>query len=93
MTGTFDGLTHFALVFQAGARDTTGQNTALIVEQFQQEIGVFIIDVFNTGFLEAAVFFADITAVHLFVLEAHDYLASAVSCFFLPTRPFFFRSL
>lgn len=94
MTGAFDGLGHFTLIFQAGAGQPAGQDFALLVEQFQQEVAVFVINVFDTGFLEAVVFFAVLGFRDGFVLKAHDYLLSAVSVdFFLPTKPFRLRSL
>lgn len=55
MTGAFNGLGYFALVFQAGTGQATGQNFALFVKQFQQEVAVFVVDVLDPGFLEAVV--------------------------------------
>lgn len=94
MTGAFDGLGYFALVFQAGAGQSAGQNLALLVEQLQQEVTILVVDVLDTGFLEAVVFFAVLGFRDRFVLQAHDYLLSAFSvCFFFPTNPLRFRSL
>ena len=55
VTGLFDGLRGFTLVFEAGACQPTRQNFALRVAQHQQEITVLVIDVFDSFFAKAAV--------------------------------------
>lgn len=55
--GALYGGSHAALVFQAVARDTARQQFALFVDELKQEIGVFVIDVFDAEFAETAVFF------------------------------------
>jgi len=57
MAGAFDGLTHFALEFEARASQPPGQNFTLLVEQFEQKIGVLVVNVLDPGFLKAAIFF------------------------------------
>lgn len=56
MAGAFNGRSHAALVFQAVAGNTAGQQFALLVDELKQEIGVFIIDMFDAEFAETAVF-------------------------------------
>jgi hypothetical protein len=58
VTGTLDSGSHAALVLEAVAGDTAGQQLTLFVDELQQEIGIFVINVLDTEFAEAAVFFA-----------------------------------
>lgn len=61
MASSFDGLGHFFLIFQRSSRKTSRQYLTLLIHKFLQEFTVFIIDVFDTAFLETAVFlFLDI---------------------------------
>jgi hypothetical protein len=53
---TLYGLRHFALVFHGGTGNAAGQQFALFVDQTEQKIGIFIVNVFDTQFLESAVF-------------------------------------
>ena len=46
---------HFALVFLRGAGDAAGEYFALLVQEFFQELGVFVVDVLDAVFLETAV--------------------------------------
>lgn len=55
MAGLFDGLAYAALVFEAGSSQTAGQNLALLVDQHQQKVGVFVVDVLEALLTEAAV--------------------------------------
>jgi hypothetical protein len=72
VAGAFDGLTHFALELEAGAGQPPGQDFTLLVEQFEQKVGVFVVDVLDPGLLEAAIFFAVfVAAADRFVLKAH----------------------
>ena len=57
MAGPFDGLGQFPLVFYGRTGDAAGQNLALLVHKFQQEVRVLVIDVFNAQLFEAAIFF------------------------------------
>ena len=57
MTGAFDGLCDAALEFQRSACDAAGKNLTLLVEEFLEEFGVFVIDIFDTAAFETAVFF------------------------------------
>ena len=56
MAGALDSFGHFLLVLVGGTGDTAGQNLALLIDELQQEVGVFIIDVLDAEFLETAVF-------------------------------------
>lgn len=57
MTGAFDGHRKAALVLQAGAGDAAWQDFALLIHKLQQEVRIFVVNVLDTGALEAAVFF------------------------------------
>jgi len=63
VTGFIHGLSHFALEFQASARDAAGQQAALLVHEFQQKVRVFIVHVLNAIFLEAAVLVARVNGL------------------------------
>ncbi len=58
MTGAFYGGRYPALIFQAVAGDTAREQFALFVDELQEEIGIFVIDVFDAEFAETAVFLA-----------------------------------
>ena len=47
-----------ALVFQRVTGDAAGENLALFVDELQQKIRVFVINVFDAEFAEAAIFLA-----------------------------------
>lgn len=57
VASAFNGLSHAALEFQRSSGDTTGQDFALLVEEFLEEFGVFVVYVFDACTFEAAVFF------------------------------------
>ena len=57
MTGALNGGSHLFLEFLRRSGQTAGQDLALLVEEFLEEFRVFVIDVFDARFLEAAVFF------------------------------------
>lgn len=57
MTGSFDSLGHFLLIFQRSTGETAGQNFTLLVHEFLQKLTIFVIDVFDTALFETAVFF------------------------------------
>ena len=57
MTGTLDGGSHLLLVLLRGTGQAAGQQFALLVEEFLEKLRVLVVDVFDAGFLEAAVFF------------------------------------
>jgi len=56
VTCTLDGHCEAALILEACACDATWQNLALVVQEFPQEIGVFVVNVLDPVALEAAVF-------------------------------------
>jgi hypothetical protein len=58
VTGAFNGSCHAALVLQAIAGNAAGENFALFVDELEQEFGVFVINVLDTEFAEAAIFLA-----------------------------------
>ena len=58
MAGAFDGLGHFLLIFVGSASYAAGQNLTLLVDELEQEVGVFVINIFYAEFFEAAIFFA-----------------------------------
>lgn len=57
MAGAFDGGGHAALVFQAVTCDAARQQFALFVDELQQKVAVFVVDVFDAEFAETAIFF------------------------------------
>ena len=57
MASTLNSLCHSALEFQRGARDAAGKNLALFVEEFLEELRIFVVDIFDTAAFETAVFF------------------------------------
>ena len=57
MTGTLDGGSHLLLVLLRGTGQAAGQQFALLVEEFLEKLRVLVVDVFDAGFLETAVFF------------------------------------
>lgn len=58
MSCAFDCGGETPLVFEAGACDATGKDFALLVNEANQEIRVFVVDVTNTRFFEATILFA-----------------------------------
>jgi hypothetical protein len=54
--GTLDGLRDLALEFEGSTRDAAGKDLALLVEELLEELRVLVIDILDTGLLEAAVF-------------------------------------
>ena len=57
MACTLYSLSHAALELQRSARDAAGKNLALLVEKFLKELGILIVDIFDTAAFETAVFF------------------------------------
>ncbi len=57
VTGTLNGLSYATLEFQRSAGDATGQDLALLVEEFLEEFGILVVDVLDACTFEAAVFF------------------------------------
>jgi hypothetical protein len=45
------------LVFEAVTGDTAWQQFALFVDELEQKVGIFVINVFDTEFAETAIFF------------------------------------
>lgn len=58
MTCTLDGGSHTALVFQAVACNATRKQFALFVDELDQKIRIFVVNVLDAELAETAVFFA-----------------------------------
>ena len=58
MACTLYGGGYLFLEFLRSSGQAAGQDFALFVEELFQEFGVFVIDVFDAGFFETAVFFS-----------------------------------
>ena len=58
VAGLFNGFAYATLVFEAGSGQAAGQNLTLLIDQHQQKIGVFVVDVLEALLTEAAVPFA-----------------------------------
>lgn len=57
MTCTLNSLCNAALELQRSTGDTTGKDFALLIEEFLEEFGVLVVDVFDTAAFETAIFF------------------------------------
>ena len=57
VAGTFDGRGHAALIFQAVAGDAAREQFALFVDELQQKVAVFVVNVFDAEFAETAILF------------------------------------
>ncbi len=57
MTSAFDGRGHAALVLQAVAGDAAGQHFTLFIDELEQKLRVFVINVLDAEFAETAIFF------------------------------------
>ena len=83
MTGSFDSLGHFLLIFQRSTGETAGQNLTLFVHEFLQEFTIFVVDVLDTALFETAVFFllnVNCYRSNVFnvILLCHNYSACSV---------------
>jgi len=58
VTRTFYGRSHFTLVLQRVARNAARQDFALLVDELEQEVAIFVIDVLDAKLAEAAILFA-----------------------------------
>lgn len=58
MASAFDGRSDHALVLERVARQAAREDFALLVDEVEQEVRVFVVDVFDPEAAEAAVFFA-----------------------------------
>jgi len=57
VTSTLDSSRNATLVFEAVARDTAWQKRALFVDELEEEIRVFVVNVLDAEFAETAIFF------------------------------------
>lgn len=80
MPGAFDGRGHLALVFERVAGDAARQELALFVDELEKEHIVFVVDMFNPEFAEAAIFCA--LQAHFWVREKFDIFASCHDFFY-----------
>jgi len=55
MASTLDGLRYLLLVFQTGTGETAGKDLSLFIDELEQKIRVFVVDVPDSILLEAAV--------------------------------------
>src|SRR5690606_1812020 len=55
MAGTLYGLGYFPLEFQGSTGEAAGQHLALVIDELQQEVCVFVIDVFDAILFKTAV--------------------------------------
>jgi len=58
VTSAFNGGRHAALVLKAVAGDAAGEQFALFIDELEQKVCIFVVDVLDPEFAEAAVFFA-----------------------------------
>ena len=58
VTGALDGSSDTTLIFQAITCNPAGQQFALLIDELEEKIRIFVIDVFDAKFAETAVFFA-----------------------------------
>lgn len=65
MTGTLNGGSHPALVLQRIAGDAAWKHFALFVDELQQKVTVFVVNIFDTELAEAAVFLALLADVRI----------------------------
>ena len=49
MAGTLNCLSNSSLELERCSGDTTGQYLTLLVEEFLQELGILVIDIFDTA--------------------------------------------
>ena len=56
MAGTLDSLGHFLLILVGSTGDAAGQNLALLIDKLQQEVSIFIVNIFDAEFFETTVF-------------------------------------
>ena len=57
MAGTLNGGSYFLLELLRSTGQAAGQNFTLLVEELLEEFSVLVIDILDTGFFEAAIFF------------------------------------
>ena len=74
MTGAFDCRSDFALVLQRVASDAAGQQFALFVDELEQKLTVFVINMFDTKFCETAIFLA--LRANVWVAEEFDIISA-----------------
>jgi hypothetical protein len=65
MACAFDGSSDFALVFEGVTRDATREQFALFVDELEQKLGVFVVNMFDAELFEAAILFARLTEIRV----------------------------
>ena len=56
LAGFFDRFRNFALVLERVAGDTSGQYFALLIDELEQEVCIFVINIANPEAAETAIF-------------------------------------
>jgi hypothetical protein len=72
VTGALHRYGEAALILEARACDATWQNLALVVQEFAEEIGVFVIDVLDPVALEAAILLGHVGRLNLIYSSRAD---------------------
>ncbi len=81
MACPFDGLGNLALVFNGCAGNAAGQNFSLLIDEFQQEIFVFVVNILDSALFKTAVFsFLVSTAMGVRYLISLSPCAMGFSC-------------
>ena len=57
MACALHSLCHTALELQRSACDAAGKDFALLVEEFLEEFGIFVVDILDAATFETAIFF------------------------------------
>ena len=58
MAGALDSFGHFLLILVGSTGDAAGQDFALLVDELQQEVCIFIVNILDAELFETAVFLA-----------------------------------
>lgn len=98
MAGTLNRLRYFPLEFKGSTGEAAGKHFALVIDELQQEVGVFVIDVSDAVFLETTIFLT--VVLHLgssYVLDLfvchYSATSAALGAAFLLNAPLRFFSL
>jgi hypothetical protein len=67
MSCFFDGLSHFSLKFCRVTGKSSWKDFTLLIDEFQQEVWVFVINVLDAILLESAIFFSDFASIEWLV--------------------------
>jgi hypothetical protein len=67
MSCFFDSLGYFSLVFRRVAGKSSWKDFTLLIDEFQKEVGILVVDILDTVLLESAIFLSDFASVDWFV--------------------------